>query len=242
MVPHAHPAARAARRPPPAPLSRWRWRLVALLLLAIVGSIGCNPAMLAFFLMPQDPKCPPDFSLTESKKDPKVVIVASHGGSDTLTTDLFNADRMLAEQLTIELQKRYKENGDRVKIEAPYKVQEYKARHADWDLKTPVEVGKHFGADYVINLEITRLSLCDPQKHLDMYFWQAEIHVTVTDVNGPKEQGPVFTKNYVTSFPETGPVVADCTLAAFRARFIQQMARDLSCMFASHPTEAKSSF
>src|SRR3712207_5379210 len=102
MVPHAHRAVRAARRLPSVTPSAWRWRLAALRLLAIVGSIGCNPAMMAIFLMPQDPKFPAEFPLTETKKDPRVVILASHASPDTLTTDLFNADRMLAEQLTME--------------------------------------------------------------------------------------------------------------------------------------------
>jgi hypothetical protein len=83
MVLPAHPEAPAARPSPPNRRSLWPWRLAALLLLALVGSLGCNPLMLPFFLMPQDPKCPPDCPLTEANSSLMPALSDEHQGSLT---------------------------------------------------------------------------------------------------------------------------------------------------------------
>jgi hypothetical protein len=225
----------------PVSAARWRWRLIALLLLGVVMNVGCGPELL-YFLWPTSPPNNAVCKLTNTKSNPKVVILAFHAGARTQTTDLFDVDRQLAEHLAQVLKKRFTDHGERVTVVEPYKVREYQAKNYNWQNKSPHEIGKHFEADYVISLEIQKMSLYKEGSMRTLYEGRSEITVAVTDVNGPTEQGAVFTKNYQSSYPPQGPTPADESLGFFRAKFIDYMALDLSVLFAMYETGDKFHF
>jgi hypothetical protein len=204
----------------------------------------------AYFLVPNHNHPAEEFSFTEKKRNPKIAVLVSHAGAHTLTsTDLFDADTELAQRLSQMLTKFYKDNRDSVQIIPPYKVQGYRSKHPeDWNTKGPAEIGKELGADFVINLEITRLSLYDEkssglrfQGQALMYQGKVEIEVTVVDVNNP-EEGMLLTKFYRGTYPSVPEPATDCTVGAFKDRFFVRIARDLSRWFAAHPSEAKQGF
>lgn len=216
-----------------------RWRLAALILGLIIMNLGCGPQTLFFLLPFPDPTFPPEFSLIKpEKKDPKVVIMVAHAQLQT-NSDLQFSDRELEEALIKQLTERYKVNKEKVTLIPSFKVREYKSRHTDWKSRSPFEIGKDLKADYVINVEINKISLYEKGSINTLYRGRAEIFVSVTDVNGPEEQGPVFTKDYVAQYPGTGPEPTDYSINIFRTRFINRMARDMSCFFAAYPTDRK---
>jgi hypothetical protein len=214
-------------------------RIVALVLGGIVASLGCNPLNLTYFLMPPQ-KNPPAFDLTAEKKNPKIAIVVSHGTSNNFTTELWNADKELADRVTDMLKKQFKENRQKVEIIPVFKITDYRASHPDWDLEGPVILGKHFEADYVITMEINRLTLYEKGYQPPHYRGNAEINVSVTDVHGEPRQGPVFKKNFLATYPRTHPIPADeRSVGAFRSLFIDSMANDLCPYFAAYTTDRK---
>lgn len=221
--------------------SQRRWRIAAIVACLAVGSFGCSPASFLYFLMgAPEPTFPPGLmSLTEKKSPVTVVLLVSHAGASTETTDLFNADKLLARRLTKVLSERFKENGDEVTLVAPSKIEQYKARHPDWQVsKTPFEIGKHFGADYVITMEIRKMQLYEPGSRQRLYRGHAEIYVAVTDCNGDAESGPVEEAHYRGIYPELAPEPADFGVSTshFRARFLDHLAEELSRYFVRHPS------
>jgi hypothetical protein len=103
----------------------------------------------------------------------------------------------------------------------------------------PVDVGKHFQADFVIDLEIGNLSLYEPGSANQLYRGQVdEINVRVVDVEKP-EEGPIYEEAYSCSYPKTrGPVpVTDGNARGFRQAFLSHIAKELSWRFTAHPTD-----
>ena len=217
---------------------RNKLRLTAFLMVGFLASLGCNPASLTYFLIPP-PKIPAKMPLTENKDDPTVVIVVSHTSQLQNTTELFNADRLIANRLTEVLKRQYKLNRKKVNIIDPYKVWDYRSSHPNWALEGPRPIGDHFKADYVINIEIDKMTLYQKKTHNLLYQGQAELSISVTDMNAPEGQSP-RSEPYVTTFPATHPVSAnDYSVGIFRSKFIDYMANDLSRYFSAHTTERK---
>src|SRR5688500_151159 len=115
-------AKQSVLRPQPGQRPHRAWWLAALLLGSVVLGIGCNPMQAAYFLVPNHNHPAEEFSFTEKKRNPKIAILVSHAGAHTLTsTDLFDADRELAQRLNKMLAKFYKDNRESVQLISPYK-------------------------------------------------------------------------------------------------------------------------
>src|SRR5262249_10853549 len=127
----------AQRRPRPATDPRRarverRWRWAAVLLGAVVFSIGCNPATLSYFLLfGKDDKVDPECPIASADKEVKLVLLVAHSGLET-RPELVQADRELAERLTQTLTKRYEENKERVKLVPVSQVRLFQSKTPDW--------------------------------------------------------------------------------------------------------------
>jgi hypothetical protein len=214
--------------------------LAALLGAALLLMPGCNPLqVLAYFIAPdsiEPPQCP----LTVKGKDVKVLVIAAY--ASTLPSDpaLMRSDWDLCARLTRLLEERYKENKDRVKIIPPTQVKTYMNGKPGWRELPPQDVGKHFDADWVINLEIESISLYDHGSHNFFYQGTAEIQVTVTDVHKPVGEGTVFDEPYQVKYPKSNPMErGEMSPQKFREKFIDRIARDLTQYFASHEPREK---
>src|SRR5437764_4012017 len=149
--------------------------LVALLGAALLLMPGCSPLqVLAYFIAP-DSMEPPHCTLTNKGKDVKVLIIAAHAGPLPSDPALMRSDWDLSGRLTRLLEERFKENKDRVKIIPPTQVKNYMNAQPRWRELPPQDVGKHFDADWVINLEIASISLSDRSSRNFFYHGKAEI-------------------------------------------------------------------
>jgi len=213
-----------------------RWQLAGLVLTTVLLTAGCNPLTLPFFLMwGLDPKIDPECKLaTDKKKDTKVVILTYCPIQQG--RELHTADRELTSLLATRLQESAKRNKEKLTVISPSKVQRYKDEHPNWKTGGAEEVGKYFDADYVIDLEITALSLYLPNSH-GLLSGKAEISLVVVDMSDPEE--PIFKKEYATEYPKSrGPVpVSDTTPQQFRLQFLGRVATDLSWCFTAHPVD-----
>jgi hypothetical protein len=214
------------------------WRLAALVLGAVVLSIGCSPLEAFYFLWPTDPKFPPECPLVcKDKKETVVVIYASATMLDT-RPETYGAEQELAERLIAVLKKRYEEDGEKVKIIPHYRVRDW--RNKEPRAQTPYEVGKHFEADKVVYLEVSKMSLYKPGSSNLLFFGRLEMTITVTDMHQEPEAGPIYRKEYVRQYPRTGEIAADgSNPAMFCAAFLNNVANDVSRLFHSYTTEEK---
>jgi hypothetical protein len=218
----------------------WCWRLAGLVLGAVVLGIGCNPLKMCYFIFEPDPIAPPKCPIACSGKDVKLVILTAHAGPLPTSPQLMRADWDLSWRLTQLLEERYRENKDRVTIVSPTQLKNYQNSHPGWRSLPPQEIGKHFKADYVLNLEINTIRLADRLNEKFLYQGFADITVTVTDVHKPVGEGEVFSFPYAVEYPKSTPLeVTEMGRQQFQAKLIDRIARDLVLFFAAHPSREK---
>jgi len=218
-----------------------RWRGAALLLGAVVVSIGCNPATLSYFLLfGKEDKNDPECQIACKDKEVKLVIVAAHAGLET-RPELVLADHELAERLTQALTKRFLENKEKVKIVSPSQVKLFQGKHPDWREWTMRDIGKHFSADYVLSMEVNAMSLYEKGSFNRLYHGQTEIALTVTDLSKPAGDDKKWDGFYSTTYPGArGPIEAEgSSVAQFRTLFLNHIAKELSKRFAAYPNDER---
>jgi hypothetical protein len=210
-----------------------RWRLAGLLALAAALATGCNLPSLIYFLSPHgDPRDPPTLMALEpadKEKEPRVVILA-YSGIET-RPEFITADRDLTTLLTQELQQYFKENQKRLKIVPAAKVQDYKSNHPDWQTDL-AQVGKHFGADYVIFLEIGSLGMYETGN--DFYHGRAEIEVSVLNMRKMDESPNPVPLSCDYPRPNEPSPVSDMPPRVFYMQFMKYVAQRVSWCFLPH--------
>lgn len=214
-----------------------RWRLAGLLFVAAVVGTGCQPLLLPYFLIPGlEPKNPPEIvSLVDEKgKEVKVVILAS--APVETGTEFVRVDRELSNIVARDLQNYFKENKEKVQIVSPRKVEKFKDDHPDWQAQGLAELGKEFGADWVIYLEIQQVSLYERNSARLMYRGNIGVDVAVVDTRKPDEGA--ITRHVGDTYPtgSKGPVLVDeRNLADFRQGFLEHVGKRLAWCFVPHP-------
>jgi hypothetical protein len=215
-----------------------RWQLAGLLLLTWV-SMACNPLTVPYFLFGGlDPKNDAKCKLVgeDKKKAVKVVVFASTPLE--VRPELISADRELAALLSQKLQERAKENKDNVIVASSTKVQKFKDDHPNWQSLSLEELGKRLDADFVIDIEINRMSLYQAGSQNTLFLGKADVSVTVVNVN-KNDNGPIFHEECSCEYPRSqGPrPVTDTNPLAFRRAFLSRLALELSWLFTDHPTQ-----
>jgi hypothetical protein len=211
----------------------WCW--AALILGALFSGSGCNPQSLAFLFLPfTEDTVDAKVDLTKGKKEPTLVILASFANPLEVSPEFQSVDRELTERLSQSIVARFAHNKRKVKIVPYYKVKSYLNKDGD-GLTAKLDVGKHFGADYVICLEINEMRLYPKNSPHQLFQGHTEMTVVVFDVN--KESEPIFEDIYRTEFPTTGAEDAGGSSdAQLRTIFLMHVGKDLSKWFASYPT------
>lgn len=214
-----------------------RWRLTGLLILATVLGTGCNLPTLCYFLLNPDPK--QDARLkrladdADDDKEIKVVILANV--PPDIRPEFIRVDRELGSLLAQHLGAGFKENKENVTIVPPRKVERYKDDHPDWKAMEPIDIGKHFEADYVIYLDVHELSMYERGSGNLMYRGRTDMTVLLYDVHKPDED-PVkqpFQKDFPTG--SKGPIpIDDMSVSTFRQSFLDYLTKQLAWFFTEH--------
>lgn len=204
---------------------------------------GCNVLSVPFFLFGPEPKIDPTLkkiASDEKNKEVKVVIV-TYLGAD-IRPETSRADRELNDLLAQQLKEGFKENDEKVTVISPRKVVEFQNQHPDWKSSMdPEEIGKHFGADYVIYLEIEELSLLKKNSLNQLYQGQARIAVSLLDVKD--HENSTLPKEFECTYPNEakgGVVMVEpgTSHAGFRQAFLTDVAKRLSWYFTAHTTKS----
>jgi hypothetical protein len=195
---------------------------------------GCNFPYNMYFLMPEDKdeaECK-RLAAEDGKTEVKVVLW-TYMALDT-REEFIQADRYLALKLAEEIHRLSKENGEKVTVVKPNLVEQYKSNHPNWQTLDPEKVGHDFKADYVIDLEIDKLSLYEHGANQQIYRGQAQILVSVLDMKHPddikskefNDRYPVEARGDMTPF--------EVTPTAFRDKFLEHAAKRLAFYFVDH--------
>jgi hypothetical protein len=217
----------------------WRRGALSGLVLLAALCIGCNMLSLPFFILGPEPKVEPLLKKVASdQKDKEVkVVVLSYAGLET-RPEFLRADRDLSNVLVRQLRDGFKYNGEKVLVATPQKVEDFKNNHPNWHSMDLTEIGKRFGADYVIYLEINKLSLYENGSSNMLYRGRAEISVSLVNVNDADEGA--LQKEFTCTYPSEASYAtpSDKNPMAFRAEFYEHVAKKLAWHFTSHPTQA----
>jgi hypothetical protein len=212
--------------------------LAGLLVVAALCT-GCNIMAMPFFLLPgMEPKHDAQCKLSADDKDKEVkVVLLATTGLET-RPEFLRVDRELSRLLAHHLQEGFKTNKEKVTVVPTSQVEKYKDEHPNWQALEPHEIGAHFDADYVINLEIGSVTLYEPGSSGTLFRGGAEISLDVVDVHKPGE-GPIYKEEYRCQYPKVrGPIsVGDSSPAQFRQLFLNYVARELSWRFTAHLVE-----
>jgi hypothetical protein len=206
----------------------------ALLVAAAALCAGCDAGTMMYFLLPEA-KNPPELKGVASadKKEVRVAIL-TYSPMLEARRELIQADCQLSQELAHQLRDLCEENGENVTIVNPRRVEEFKSANPNWKDATELgAVGRRFQADYVIYVEINALSLYEPNSANQLYRGQANLAVTLVNVDKPDESaGP---HQFSCTYPQArGPVpVDDSQPLEFRQKFLGFVAKRLTRLFTS---------
>jgi hypothetical protein len=213
-------------------------RLALALLVGAMGlSAGCDLGALAYFLMPEsrEPAKMKDLASTNVKKPTRVVILTWAGLE--MRSEFVNADRQLSEMLAVKLSELAKENDEGLVVVPPRKVTDYKNSHPRWREMDLAEIGRQFGADYVVYLEFHSMSMYEPGMANQLLRGRAQMTISLVDVRRPDDSPTQVPFSTLYPSDARGPVQAgfDIQPMEFRQAFLAHIAKNLSYYFSRYP-------
>ncbi|HEY7156657.1 MAG TPA: hypothetical protein VH575_21995 [Gemmataceae bacterium] len=215
-------------------MKRWPRRGFLMALCSTVLA-GCSFPGNLYFLMPEA-KEPATYKrlASEDKKKEIKVVVWTYAPLET-REEFIQVDRQLAELAAQQINQMSKENGEKVTIVSPRKVEVYKNEHPDWTALDPEQVGRYFQADYVIIVEIDRLSLYEPNTHETLLRGRAQFLVKLVDIKHPDDSPSP--KRLTDTYPNEARFVdgSDMDRFGFRDVFLAHAAKHLAFLFVDHP-------
>jgi hypothetical protein len=209
--------------------------------LVAVAAIGCSPLNVVGFMFARDEKVTAPYPLTFGKDSPKkhkdevVVLVLPHMAPGTSPT-FFSAERELAMELARMLPERAKENKDKKKVRviSPTQVDKFKTANPTWQRMNPGDIGQKLGADFVLDIELSRMRLYQPNTAGErIYEGKADVQVTIYEVgseSGVRDNYPI-TFAYPKGMPRDGSVMSE---SQFRKEYINNLATEITEHHVDH--------
>jgi len=197
--------------------------------LAAFAAMGCNPATL-YFLMRGDDKVQPNIPLPakDGKKEVTVAILAN--GSPSLSYDFAGAERELVALAAQQMMTETKEDKHPIRVIEQGKVDKFKAANPNWKTLSGGAVGKQLGADYVIDLTLTSMSMYQPEYGQEFFQGRASLQVVVYDTATPDK--PL--RDYVHNSMEEPKSTAADSPAGYRRSFVAKVAQEVAYRHIPH--------
>lgn len=212
---------------------RFRLNILAGLFVAMLclGTLGCAlmaPTLLFMDMMGVDDKANIQYHF---EKDAKRVAVVCHLARNH-QIDVGHFDRDLNNMLS-PLIAAYTKKKPEIILAA--KVNRWLDEHQDW--KTPYEIGQGLNADYVIYVELRRISFYEKEGWKQFYKGSCDAAVSIHRIGTEQDQAvPVWgPATYSIKFPAgMKPLTADTPVNQFRELFLRHTAERLSWIFVPH--------
>ncbi len=207
--------------------------------LGLVALAGCDPRPLMYFLQPWEPTIPAPGPKLEEKR----VVLLTHAVSGT-DSDFVSLDHDIAREVGSILRAKVK----KIDLVNQDKVWDWVTAHPNWT--DPAEAAKAFEADMVIFLEIESFQLQDPHSP-GLLEGEAKTHIQAISLDypknskgkpikdQPKESKVVYDDYRDTQFPTRGPIPVESghSRGAFKTKFLQVAAAEISWHFVEHSPE-----
>jgi hypothetical protein len=207
-------------------------RVLLGVLLLLASGVGCNPFLFPSYILGvfNDTKIPPEYELYKTarkekdKREFKLVVIPERGRG--LSPDFFGQERKLADTFVRKLEKSFEENKEKIKIVPLKEVEAYRNKFPrdEWKAMLPQEIGKHFGADYVIDMELSSLSLYEPKSFGQFFHGTCRLSLTLVDVD---KDEPIKRWDPSLTYPKDGKnqvVDMDNNVEKFRQEFFERIA------------------
>ena len=201
---------------------------------------GCQilaPFYLAALMMGYDQRVPPTFEFPE---DAKRIVVVTYAEIDT-QTEYGHVDQELNDMLSRMLFKGLDEPTNQfvdkkrdIRVIKASKVAKWQDEHHDWTSMDPAEIGKALKADYVIYIEVGKMSFYEDGPSQILYHGQADVTLSVVRVENEEVALPRETISIHYPNGRPIPVSPDIPPAKFRRDFIRRVAERLSWYFLPH--------
>jgi len=200
-----------------------------------LGCGGANPFLAVQYMFSGgETKSPAEFPLKPHVKntDAKVVVFASSRMG--IPPDLAGVDRMLNAEMIRILDARVKQNEEKVLVLKMPVIDKYKSENPNWRTVDPCDVGKHFGADYVIDVEVWAIDLYKPESRRQWLQGHATVSVNAYDLAKPLKE-PAYKWEYSIEYPRgrEEPVESPAQVSSFREKFIERIASDIAVKFTA---------
>jgi hypothetical protein len=213
-----------------------RCALVLGLALAAASCCGCDAATLAYFLSPETREDPEVAKvLNADKKKTNRILILPYLGLDRMETEFIQTDRELANLLAKQFNDMCEAEGDKLSVVSPYKVEEYKSRHPAWRDENPAAIGRQFGADYVLIVEINSMSLYEQSSNHTIYHGRMGLSLALVNVKHPDSDPK--NDEFICSYPkgvDVQQVEPDLPVSQFRSKFLNHAAREIAIKFLPH--------
>lgn len=226
-------------------LSR-RGMLVGLGLAATgLGCGGMNPFLLPYIFSGGQSKLPAEFELKPHGKNKEAKVVVFVSSRVGLPPDLAGVDRMLNAELIQALDARVKENEGKVQVLKMPRIDDYKSENANWRSVHPYDIGKTIAesTDYVIDVEVLEMDLYKPGSRGEWLQGHATVGVNAYDLSKPLKE-PAYKQDFSFEYPQGREleVESKAQVSAFRMKFIQRIASDISIKFADSSVQQRGQF
>ena len=218
---------------------KWLSRVVLFSLL-VVACTGCNPILLMSYLFDNsNPKTVAEFPLKprpkHEKEEVRVVVLTSCAPG--LSVDMIGIDRLLAAEFIPLLEARCLENKEKITILKSQPIDAYKKDNPEWRGQHPMEIGKFFKADYVIDIEVLSIDIYEPGTRRELMKGRSKIAVMAYDMSKPLKEPSYNPPESNFEYPRTHPVSRyDMPVSTFRQKFVKRIAEELAVPFAAHTT------
>jgi hypothetical protein len=144
--------------------------------LALTLAAGCNLVGPLVMITPEPTEdVPAEFNRLEGKK----VAVLVWAQPETML-QFPHVRTELASQIAYQMRSQLKNT----QVVPPEQIADYQNRNLNWDAVPPTQIGKQFGADYVVFVELLEYSTRDP-KTPTLFSGRAKASVVVHDVADP---------------------------------------------------------
>jgi hypothetical protein len=215
---------------------KWVRRAVCCTLAAIFP-VGCNPFATYSGCTFSDPIRHAEYPLVfkDGPKKGKDVLVALFIATAPKISPVFaGSEEKLASEIAKKLAELAKEEKQKLVVLDPSQVHKFKLKTLNWNHLHASELGKKLGVDYVLVIQLDKMSLYQPNSQDQQYQGQAEATVDVYDVDaGPTE--PKYHYVYQFKYPHTGALDATAIpLNRFKQDFMEHLAAELSKQHVTH--------
>jgi len=203
-------------------------RVILLLAVAVVLCVGSGCQWIVNFIavaMP-DPEVPARYDL----EDRRIVLLCTPterieaGYSNELTYLVSELNRQLSEKV------------DGIQIVPPDRVADYRTSHPAFDSLSRLEIGRHFKADRLVELELEQLTM-----HRGGEWLLQGVAIGTVRVANIQNGGKVeFDERIEFTHPKRQPYMADDTTARKFVRiYVQKLSARVAMLFYEHPRKAE---